>query len=77
MAVQRLCQLEEDRIGGSGLLVGRMPNGDQLFVQRLRKARGQPRVWEAFIVIDTSPAADVICRAFEAMETEAQTNDAR
>ena len=45
--------------------------GDQLFVQRLRKARGRPRLWQAFIFIDTRPTADVINRSVEAMTEEA------
>ena len=82
MATHHLCHLVEDRIGGPGLLVGRLPDGRQLFVQRLRKARGQPRLWEAFTVLDLPSAApnlpsaaDVICRAVKAMTEEAQTDD--
>ncbi len=77
MAAYHLCHLVEDRIGGPGLLVGRLHNGDQLFVQRLRKARGRPRLWQAFIFIDASPAADVTYRAVEAMTEKAQTDDPR
>ena len=77
MTVQRICHLTEDKIGGPGLLVGRLRNGDQLFVQRLKKPRGRPRLWQAFIVVETNPAADVICRALKAMKEKAQTHDPR
>ena len=49
----------------------------QFQYHRIWKAPGQPRLWEAFIIIDTSPTADVICRAVKAMKEEAQTDDAR
>lgn len=77
MAVQHLCHLVEDRIGGPGLLVGRLPDGSQLFVQRLRKTRGRRRLWQAFTFFQVRPADDVIRLALEAMDAKALTDDPR
>ena len=76
MASQLLCQLTEDKIGGPGMLVGQLPNGDRLMVLRMKKVRGEPRLWKMLIDRDLSAAQEVICRALK-REAEAQTNDPR
>lgn len=76
MTAELLCDLTEDIIGGPGVLVGQMPNGDRLMVLRMKKVRGEPRVWKMLIDRDLSPAQEVICRALK-REAEAQTDDPR
>ncbi len=76
MFAELLCHLTEDIIGGPGMLVGQMPNGDRVTVLRMEKAPGEPRLWKIFIDRDLSPAQEVICRALK-REAEAQTNDPR
>ena len=76
MASYLLCHLTEDIIGGPGMLVGQLPNGDRITVLRMEKVRGEPRLWKMFIDRDLSPAQEVICRALK-REAEAQTDDPR
>ena len=77
MASELLCHLTEDRIGGPGVLVGELPNGDRLMVLRMRKARGEPRLWKMFIDRDLSAAQEVLYRAIQRTKAEAQTDDPR
>ena len=77
MTTELLCQLTEDKIGGPGMLVGQLPNGDRVTVLRMEKVRGEPRLWKMFTDIDTSAAQEVIYRALFGKEAEAQTNDPR
>ncbi len=77
MASYLLCQLTEDRIGGPGVLVGELPNGDRLMVLRMKKVRGEPRHWKMFIDHDLSAAQEVLYRAIKRMEAEAQTDDSQ
>ena len=72
-------RLTEDKIDGPGMLFGQMPNGDRVTVLRMKKVRGEPRLWRIFIDLDLSAAEEVICRALnlQRMEAEAQTNDPR
>ncbi len=76
MASYFYCHLTEDRIGGPGMLVGELPNGDRVTVLRMEKVRGEPRHWKIFIDRDLSAAQEVICRALK-REAEAQTDDPR
>ena len=75
MAIELLCHLTEDRIGGPGVLVGQLPNGDRLMVLRIKKARGEPRHWKMFVDIDTSAAQEVIYRALFGKEAKDQADD--
>ena len=77
MFAELLCYLTEDKIGGPGMLVGQLPNGDRVTVLRMKKVRGEPRLWNMFINRDTSAAQEVLYRAIKRMEAEAQTNDTR
>lgn len=77
MAPQLLCQLTEDIIGGPGVLVGQLPNGDRLMVLRMKKVRGEPRLWKMFIDLDTSAAQEVLYRAIQRTKAEAQADDPR
>ncbi len=77
MTAELLCHLTEDIIGGPGVLVGQLPNGDRLMVLRMRKARGEPRHWKMFIDRDLSAAQEVIYRALFGKEAEDQADDPR
>ena len=77
MATELLCHLTEDKIGGPGMLVGQMPNGDRVTVLRMEKDRGEPRHWKMFIDRDLSAAQEVIYRALFGKEAEDQADDPR
>ena len=76
MAIELLCHLTEDIIGGPGVLVGELPNGDRITVLRMKKVRDEPRLWKMLIDRDLSAAQEAICRALK-REAEAQTDDPR
>lgn len=77
MASHLLCHLTEDRIGGPGTLVGQLPNGDRVTVLRMKKVRGEPRLWKMLVELDLTEAQEVICRALFGKETEDQADDPR
>ncbi len=77
MAPYFLCHLTEDIIGGPGMLVGELPNGDRVTVLRMEKVRGEPRLWKMCIDRDLSAAQEVIYRALFGKEAEDQADDPR
>lgn len=77
MSPELLCHLTEDIIGGPGVLVGQLPNGDRITVLRMKKVRGEPRLWKMLIDRDLSAAQEVLYRAIQRTKAEAQTDDPR
>lgn len=77
MVSHLLCHLTEDKIGGPGMLVGQLPNGDRVTVLRMEKVRGEPRLWKMFVKLDLSAAQEVIYRALFGKEAEDQADDPR